>query len=456
MKRILSIFLTLALLLGAFAAVAETTATAAPTLKLGAKGDAVAALQARLIELGFLSGEADGEFGAKTESAVRDLQTCLAARGYEISVDGIVGVQTVQLLYDASCLESLRMVAKGDKGGQVRELQARLIELGYLFGSADGSFGQKTEDALQACQRALMDAGAQGLTATGVLDAATRELLYSDLSGYSLATPVFYTSDDPENLQAGHLYAEACILVDADTGEVLFEKNADERMYPASTTKIMTLLLALESVDADEVVTLPEETNKIPSDSSRVPVYAGEQMPMRDLLYGLMIKSGNDAANAIATLVSGSTEEFAGAMNRKAAALGMTDTHFANPHGYHSKNHYTTARDMAVLTCAALKTPEFLRIVSTKTYTMSATARRGALKLENGYAILNPDSKYYYRGAFGIKTGYTSSAGQCYVGAATHNGRTLIAVVLNSGIAKTDKWKDTARLFDYGFAISGL
>ena len=262
-----------------------------------------------------------------------------------------------------------------------------------------------------------------------------------------------WNREHPEILRNEHLFSEAAVLIDGDTGELLFNKNAHVRMYPASTTKIMTLLLALESgISLNEVVTIPDVAGDIPEGSSIIPVYPGEQMPFRDLLYGFMLKSGNDGANAIAVLVSGSIPDFVERMNARAAELGCVDTHFVNAHGYHNQEHYSTAADLAVIAMEAMRNADFRQIVAAPKYTMSATSRRGELEIVSRNEIINPDSKYYYPDAVGIKTGFHSKAGQCLVGGAVRGGKLLISVTLNSdGQDETLKWYDTARLFEYGF-----
>ena len=256
-------------------------------------------------------------------------------------------------------------------------------------------------------------------------------------------------------LLEGDIVSEAAILMEASTGNILFEKNPDRAMYPASTTKVMTLLLALEYGRLDETVTIPQEAADVPKDSSLVPVTVGERMSMRDLLYGFMLCSGNDAANAIAVIVEGSVDAFVRRMNEKAASLGMTGTHYANAHGYHADDHYTTARDMAILTREAMKDETFRKIVSTSGYVMSATNKRAAtLKVVSTNEMLLAGSQYFYEGCIGVKTGFTKSAGQTFIGAAERNGVTLIAIALKSGDSKDDpqRWIDTARMLDYGFS----
>ena len=444
MKRILSLVMALLLFLSPVAS--------ADTLKVGSEGEQVQRLQQRLIDLGLLSGTADGVYGNNTKVAVSDFQSCLQAAGYSLSVDGVAGDQTQEYLFDADLDQDLFTLKLGDSGSAVTRLQNRLIDLGFLDGTADGQFGEMTQTALIDFQEYMRAQGAEGAQATGVLDAWTRSVIYGDLSDYGIASPSDYDASSPGSLKPGHLYAQSAILIDADTGEVLLEKNADKQMYPASTTKILTLVLALESLTLDARVTIPAEAKQIPGDSSVVPLNVGETMTVEDLLHGLMIRSGNDAAMTVALTISGSTERFAERMNEKAQSLGMTNSHFVNPHGYHDPDHYTTARDLATLTRYALKSEEFREIVTVRKYTMAATSKRQAMTISNLYAILDPSSRYYCEGAFGVKTGYTSKAGQCYVGACERDGRTLIAVVLNSRYNRENKWLDTQRMFEFGFA----
>ena len=267
------------------------------------------------------------------------------------------------------------------------------------------------------------------------------------------ATPADWDKNNPQILTGEYLYSEAAVLIDADTLDVLLSKNASQRMYPASTTKIMTIMLALESgIDLDSMITIPKAANDVPSDSSFVPVLPGEQMTFRDLLYGTMINSGNDGSNSIAALVSGSVDAFVLRMNERAAELGCKDTRFANPHGYHDDNHFTSAVDLARITAEALKNEEFRKIVSATTYTMAPTSRRKEKQLSTRNSLLRPESDFYYEECIGVKTGFHSKAGQCYVSAAQHNGATLIAVALNSDPEQPNyKWRDAIRMFEYGW-----
>ena len=262
-----------------------------------------------------------------------------------------------------------------------------------------------------------------------------------------------YNEENPGALTADQLYAQSVILMNRNTGDVLFEKNADARMNPASTTKIMTTLLALEYGDLNSVVVIPNEAADIPPDSSKVPVTPGEEMTFQDLLYGFMLKSGNDAGNAIAVLIAGSVDSFVDMMNDRAAELGCTGTHFVNAHGYTAEDHYTTARDMAIITQEAMKHSLFRKIVSSGQYTMSQSSLRGELVIQNSNMLVAYGSEYRYRYATGVKTGTTSAAGQCLVGSATKDDINLISVVFKSTVSFPHaKWQDTARLMEYGFA----
>ncbi|MBE5767280.1 MAG: D-alanyl-D-alanine carboxypeptidase [Clostridiales bacterium] len=278
--------------------------------------------------------------------------------------------------------------------------------------------------------------------------------LISPLS--AMAESAAYDPTYPFALSADHLNAQSALVIDG-TGRVLFTKNPDARMSPASTTKIMTLLLACEYGHLDEIVTVPKEAAEIAADSSVVPVTPGEQMPFIDLLYGLELHSGNDAANAIAVIVGGSISDFVSMMNARAREIGMTNTSYSNAHGLTDAKHYTTATDMAKLAIVAMQNETFRKIVSTSEYEMSATELRGPLWLTSTYDLYNPLSDLYYENCIGIKSGFTSHAGQCFVGAAEQNDLLLISVALNcssanDAAAKRTKFIDTTRLLDYGFS----
>ncbi len=407
------------------------------------------AVQERLLALGYEIGEADGIIGAKSQAALRLVQTLLKESGYRLSVTGMPDALTVELMNQEENEELLRTMLVGSWGARVRDVQKRLAEYGFLADRADGQFGQNTEAAVRAFEDWVREEKPELIVADGRLSVGEYQLLMSDLRSMGLQSPRYYNPDDPASLEPGYLYARHAILMDAVTGEVLLQKDADAQAAPASTTKILTLLTALSLCDPDREITVPQAAAEVPADSSLVPVYPGEVMTMRDLLYAMIIRSGNDAANAVAALCSGSVEAFVEEMNRTAASLGMTNSHFVNPHGYSAEGHYTSARDLATVTREGLTNPEFLRIVTCYQYVLPATALREELPIVIQWPIFNPESEYYIPHAAGIKSGYTSEAGFCYVGAYQENGVTLIAAVLGCSGSQS-AWTDLRRLFAYG------
>lgn len=228
--------------------------------------------------------------------------------------------------------------------------------------------------------------------------------------------------------------AECAIVLDASTGRVLYEKNADKQSLIASTTKIMTALVICERCNVLDRVRIPKEAVGI--EGSSMYLQEGEILTVQDLLYGLMLHSGNDAAVALAIYCGGTVEGFAQLMNDKAHCLGMEDSHFMNPHGLDSPGHYSTARDMAKLAAYAMTDPVFAQTVSTK------TVRVGDRSLRNHNKLL-----WQVEGADGVKTGYTKAAGRILVSSAARDGRRLIVVTMND----PNDWADHARLIDNGF-----
>ena len=229
--------------------------------------------------------------------------------------------------------------------------------------------------------------------------------------------------------------AKSAIVTDAASGAVLYEKNADERSLIASTTKIMTGLLVCERCRMDETVTVPPEAAGI--EGSSLYLRAGEELTVESLLYGLMLRSGNDAAVALAIHTAHSTEAFVRAMNERAEELGLHDTHFANPHGLDSGENFASARDLARLAAAAMENERFCAVVGTKSATFGDRTYVNHNKLLRQY----PD-------CVGVKTGYTKAAGRILVSAAERGGRRLIAVTISA----PDDWNDHRRLLDAGFA----
>ncbi|HML37431.1 MAG TPA: D-alanyl-D-alanine carboxypeptidase family protein [Bacillota bacterium] len=265
------------------------------------------------------------------------------------------------------------------------------------------------------------------------------------MAGFSVPVYGEPAAGGPESQQSAPLpipdiSAQTAILVEANSGEVLYEKNADEKAYPASITKIMTALLAVENGDLDKKVKVSKNAAGV--EGSSIYLEVGEKIPLRDLVYGLMLRSGNDAAVAIAEAIGGSKNNFVMMMNKKARELGAYNTHFANPNGLHDPDHYTTARDMALISMAAMKNPEFKKVAGTKTW----IANRG----EGKYNYFYNKNKvvYQYEGGNGIKIGYTKVAGRTLVASSERNGMELICVVMNA----PDWFNDTYRLMDYAYS----
>lgn len=231
------------------------------------------------------------------------------------------------------------------------------------------------------------------------------------------------------------LSAQRAIAIDGQTGRVLYEKNADERGLIASTTKIMTALIICEQCNVLDRMEIPKEAVGI--EGSSMYLREGEILTIQELLYGLMLQSGNDAAVALAIYCAGSMESFAELMNDKAHRLGLADTHFVNPHGLDAPDHYSTARDLATLAQYAMQNPVFVRTVSAKTVCI------GQRELQNHNKLL-----WQFEGADGVKTGFTKAAGRILVSSAVRQGRRILAVTMNA----PDDWNDHKQILEYAFA----
>lgn len=257
--------------------------------------------------------------------------------------------------------------------------------------------------------------------------------------------------EEPEPLDMNTITAEYAMLFDLDSGTVLASKNTGMRLYPASTTKIMTCILALEHGNLSDKVIVGEEVKQISADSSTSGLWVGEELTLEDLLYGLMLSSGNDAANTIAVHIAGSVEAFVQMMNDKAAELEMTATHYANTHGLHDDNHYTTVSDMQRLLTYVYENETFRTIVSTKSYHVPATNMVAeGHEFKNSNLLLHEEfSAEYYQYATGVKTGFTTPAGHCLVATAEKDGLRLGALIYNS--TEEERYADAAKLFFYGF-----
>lgn len=249
------------------------------------------------------------------------------------------------------------------------------------------------------------------------------------------------------NINSNDLYAISAVLMDAMTGRILYEKNGFKEMAMASTTKIMTCIIALEYGNINEIVTASAYAASMPN--VKLGIHNGEQFILKDLLYSLMLESHNDVAVAIAEHIAGSVEAFAGLMNQKARDIGAYNTNFVTPNGLDAEGHYTTAADLALIGAYAIKNSKFLEITNTVSYTFSNRSGTRTFNINNKNSFLNQ-----MEGAFGIKTGYTGRAGYCFVGALKKDGKIFVSVVLASGWPpnKTNKWSDTKKLMNYGLS----
>jgi D-alanyl-D-alanine carboxypeptidase (penicillin-binding protein 5/6) len=261
--------------------------------------------------------------------------------------------------------------------------------------------------------------------------------------------------------------AKAVVLADLDSGRLLYELNKDEQRAPASLTKIMTVLLAVEALERGEV-TLEEPVTAqadclmgLDTSSSTSNIQPGEIISYQDLLYCAMVHSANEACNILAHRVAGSVPAFVGKMNERAAALGCTNTHFADPNGLSNENHYSTAYEMYLITREALSHPLFAEICNTRGYDMAATNLSPARSFANSNALITADSEYgssyVYPPAAGVKTGFTQKAGYCLISTAEKDGVRLLAVVmgcdgwLNAGIDEYENFSDSVKLYTWAF-----
>lgn len=233
--------------------------------------------------------------------------------------------------------------------------------------------------------------------------------------------------------------AQSAVLMERDSGRVLYSKNMDKQLPMASTTKIMTALVVAENNAMDEVVTV--DSRAVGIEGSSIYLREGQKFTVKELLCGLMLRSGNDAAVALALHTSGSVDDFVALMNQRAESIGATRTHFSNPHGLPCDNHYTTAYDLALITACALKNPTVHEVVSLRKAVLNNDGNN--IVIFNKNKLLNEMSD-----ADGVKTGYTTKAGRCFVGSATRNGMQLIAVVLNCG----PMFENAESMLNWGFS----
>ena len=261
----------------------------------------------------------------------------------------------------------------------------------------------------------------------------------------NMAFPKQGLGEETKELKESELSAKSAVLIDGKTGRVLFGKNYNNKMAMASTTKIMTCIVALENASPDKVVEISKRAASMPK--VHMNAVKGEKYKIGDLLYAMMLESYNDVAVAVAEGVAGSVEEFAKLMNKKAGEIGAVNTNFVTPNGLDAKGHFSTAYDMALIGAYAIKNQQFLKITNTKSYSFYDCSNKRRIVVNNKDAFLNMSSD-----AIGIKTGFTGDAGYCFVGAIKSNNRVYVSCVLASGWPpnKTYKWRDTTKLMDYG------
>lgn len=259
---------------------------------------------------------------------------------------------------------------------------------------------------------------------------------------------VFATSEKPI------LVSQAAILMDYKTGKILYCKNENEKMYPASTTKIVTAILTLENCNLDEVVTVSyDSVMSIPDGYSSASLQIGEQLTVEQLLQLLLIHSANDAANTLAEYVGGSVESFVSMMNTKVHELGLSHTHFTNSYGLHDDNHYTTAQDLAIIMKYCMRNEDFRRIAGSASCVLSATNKYGTRRYTSTNELIIPNNSNYYPYLTAGKTGYTSQAGDCLVSCSYKDNLELICVVLGGKTVNgvSTRFSETKTLYHYGY-----
>ncbi len=257
-------------------------------------------------------------------------------------------------------------------------------------------------------------------------------------------------SNDIENWPAGPaVSAESAILMDIDTGSILYAKNIHKKSYPASTTKLLTCLIAVEQGNLDDMVSFSDTAIfSVPTDGSKIGMDVGESITLEQSLYGILVGSANEVANAVGEYISGSLEEFINLMNERAAQLGCTDSHFMNTNGLHDDNHYTSAYDLALISAAFFQNDMLCKIGNTDRYEFTATATQpDDFILKNKHRLITGEDPY--DGILGGKTGYTDQARQTLVTCAEQNGMRLVCVVFKE--ESPSQFTDTIELFDYGF-----
>ena len=278
------------------------------------------------------------------------------------------------------------------------------------------------------------------------------------LSAQDKEAPEFIKENNAQNTSDIEIYSKFGILIDLDSSNILYSKNADAKVYPASTTKVLTAILAIENLNLSDSVVVSKSAINLPYGSSNAALKEGEVVSVENLLYCLMLKSGNDAANVLAEAVSGNMDDFISLMNEKARALGCVNSHFENPHGYHEDSHYTTPRDLAKIFAYALKNNTFLKICSTRSYSIGPTNKTENIReyINSNRLILTKEDSYlshYYKYCICGKTGYTEEAGRTFLAYAKKGDYNLVIGTFDvMDVKGTDgRYLDAITLFDYGF-----
>ena len=247
--------------------------------------------------------------------------------------------------------------------------------------------------------------------------------------------------------------AKASLIVELNTGKIIYEDNIYEKNYPASMTKILTAIIVLENCELDDIANVSQSAiSNIPQDYVITPLYVGERISIKDLLYALLLKSANDAAYVLAEHVAGSVDNFSEMMNKKAIEIGCKNSHFVNPNGIHDDNHYTTAYDMFLIAKYAMQNEKFAEIVSKYQYTLPVTNKysKNDRVMENTNFFVCPNSKYYDKNVNGVKTGTTQQAGNCLIANITKNGFNVITIVLGAK-TKESRFSETKKMIEYTF-----
>lgn len=327
-------------------------------------------------------------------------------------------------------------VSEQSTGGQAG------LTIGANNGPGGSSAGKTAQGTTGAAAGGTTSGGTAGTAGTGMnAGNAGAAGTGSAGAGTAVATDVI--------LQTPEISAQAAMVYDVTHGKVLYEKEADTKLYPASITKLMTALLVLEKADLNSTVTFSKTAvTNLESGAVTLKLAEGDQVSVKDCLYGLLLKSANEVANGLAEHVGGSISGFADMMNAKAKELGCTGTNFVNPNGLNDPNHYTTCRDMVKIAAAAYANETLCKIGSTLSYEFPATKNAAARTITPGHKMLYPSDSRYYEGIVGGKTGYTSLAGNTLVTCVDKNGVRIIAVVMK---AKSTQYTDTKALLDYGF-----